>query len=103
MCIRDRRRYPLTARERELARHLTGILDPFWFLFLALELGLALGLYGLGKGSFWLGFIGVLLLFVCNYLVARVVGLFIDHLMQRKGGAPLLLLFIMLLGIAPSA
>jgi len=96
------RRYPLNAREREMARHLTGILDPFWFLFLALELGLALGLYGIGKGSFWFGFIGVLLLFVSNYLVARVVGLFIDHLMQRKGGAPLLLLFIMMLGIAPS-
>src|SRR3954447_4802867 len=51
------RRYPLTARERELARHLTGILDPFWFLFLALELGLALGLYVMGQGSFWFGFI----------------------------------------------
>ena len=81
------RRYPLTALDRRLARHLTGIVDPFWFLFLALELGLAVGLYVLGAGSFWFGLIAVLLLFVSNYLLARVVGLFIDRLMQRKGGA----------------
>ncbi|MEO8593719.1 MAG: hypothetical protein ABI759_10375 [Candidatus Solibacter sp.] len=96
------RRYPLNAQDRRFARHLTGILDPFWFLFLALELGLAIGLYGMGQGSFWFGFLGVLLLFVSNYLLARVVGQFIDQLMQRKGGAPILLLGIMLLGILPS-
>src|ERR1035441_5658274 len=43
------RRYPLTAPDRRIARHLTGILDPFWFLFLALELGLAVGLYVMGE------------------------------------------------------
>ena len=96
------RRYPLTAADRRLARHLIGILDPFWFLFLALELGLAVGLYVIGAGSFWFGFIAVLLLFVANYLLARVVGLFMDQLMQRKGGAPILLLLIMSLSFLPS-
>ena len=96
------RRYPLTRRDRRVARHLIGIVDPFWFLFLALELGLAVGLYVLGAGSFWFGFIAVLLLFVCNYLLARVVGLFIDRLMQRKGGAAILLGLIMSLSIVPS-
>ena len=96
------RRYPLTAADRRIARHLTGILDPFWFLFLALELGLAVGLYVMGAGSFWFGLIAVLLLFAANYLLARVVGLFIDQLMQRKGGAPVLMMLIMTLAILPS-
>ena len=67
------RRYPVNATERRLARHLIGIVDPFWFLFLALEVGLAVGLYAAGAGSFWLGFLAALLLFVCNYLAARVL------------------------------
>jgi hypothetical protein len=96
------RRYPLTAADRRIARHLTGIVDPFWFLFFALELGLAVGLYVMGAGSFWFGFLAVLLLFAANYLLARVVGLFIDQLMQRKGGAPVLLLLIMSLAFLPS-
>ncbi len=97
------RRYPLSAADRRMARHLTGILDPFWFLFFALELGLAVGLYVMGAGSFWFGLIAVLLLFSANYLLARVVGLFIDQLMQRKGGAPILMGLIMMLAILPSA
>ena len=97
------RRYPLTAADRRIARHLTGILDPFWFLFFALELGLMVGLYVLGAGSFWFGLVAVLLLFVANYLLARVVGLFIDQLMQRKGGAPVLTVLIIALAMLPSA
>jgi hypothetical protein len=96
------RRYPLAAADRRIARHLTGILDPFWFLFLALQLGLAIGLYVLGAGSFWFGFLAVLLLFAANYLLARVIGQFIDQLMQRKGGAPVLMMLIMTLSILPS-
>ncbi len=95
------RRYPLTAPDRRIARHLTGILDPFWFLFFALQLGLMVGLYVLGSGSFWFGLAAVLLLFAANYLLARVVGQFIDQLMQRKGGAPVLLGLIMTLAILP--
>ncbi len=97
------RRYPLTAADRRIARHLTGIVDPFWFLFFALELGLAVGLYVMGAGSFWFGFLAVLLLFAANYLLARVVGLFIDQLMQRKGGAPVLMGLILTLAFLPGA
>src|SRR5207344_1025079 len=97
------RRYPLTAADRRLARHLTGILDPFWFLFLALQLGLMVRLYVLGAGSFWFGLLAVLLLFTANYLLARVVSLFIDLLMQRKGGGAILMVLIMTLAIGPSA
>src|ERR1039458_4110581 len=64
------RRYPLKARERRFARYFTGIVDPFWLLFLALDLGLAFGLYLYGSGSLALGLIAVLSLLVCNYLPA---------------------------------
>ena len=96
------RRYPLAAADRRIARHLTGIVDPFWMLFFALDVGLALGLYGAGAGSFWFGMVAVLLLFVCNYLLARVVGTWIEGLMQRKGGGAILLGLVMLLAILPS-
>ena len=55
-----------------------------------------------GRGSFWFGLIAVLLLFAANYLLARVVGLFIDQLMQRKGGALVLMVLVMMLAILPS-
>lgn len=96
------RRYPVNATERRLARHLVGIVDPFWFLFLALQVGLAVGLYVAGAGSFWLGFLAALLLFVCNYLAARVLALMVDRMMERKSGAFLLLVLILSLSIGPS-
>jgi hypothetical protein len=94
------RRYPVGALERRLTRHLVGIVDPFWFLVLALELGLAVGLYAMGAASFWLGTIAVLLLFVCNYLFARVFGVLVDRMMQNKAGgaAMLVLIFAFSLG-----
>jgi len=96
------RRYTLRASDRWIARHLIGIADPFWLLFLALDLGLALGLYVAGAGSFWFGLIAVLLLFLCNYVLARVVALAIDRMMQRRAGSALLLALVMGLAIAPS-
>jgi hypothetical protein len=88
------RRYPVGALERRLTRHLIGIVDPFWFLVLALELGLAVGLYAMGAASFWLGVIAVLMLFVCNYLFARVFGVLVDRVMQNKAGGAVMLVLI---------
>jgi hypothetical protein len=96
------RRYPLSASDRRTARHLIGVADPFWILFLAMYIGLALGLYGAGAGSFGFGMAAVLLLFVCNYLLARIVALAIDRMMQRRGGSILLLGLILLLSLGPS-
>jgi hypothetical protein len=81
------RRYPLKARERRIARHFTGIADPYWFLFFALYLGLAFGLYACGAGSFLLGLVAVLLLYACNYLAAQVLGLILEQALARKGGS----------------
>jgi hypothetical protein len=89
------RRYPVSALDCLLTRHLIGIVDPFWFLILALELGLAVGLYAMGAASFWLGVAAVLLLFVCNYLFARVFGALVDRMMRHKAGGAVMLIVIM--------
>jgi hypothetical protein len=96
------RRYPLNARDRRLVRHLIGIVDPFWFFFLALEFGLAVGISVMGAGSFWRGTTAVVLLFLCNYLFANVVALFVDRLVNRKGGAAILIALILTLSLGPS-
>jgi|SRR5579871_438784 len=97
------RRYPLGSGERLLVRHLVGILDPFWYLILALEIGLGLGMYFFGQGSFWLGMVAVVLLFLSNYAFARVVSQLVERLVSKKGGSTLLLAFIVSLGLLPSA
>jgi hypothetical protein len=101
------RRYPLNAIERRFARHFTGIADPYWFLFFALYLGLAFGLYVAGVGSFPLGAIAALLLWTCNYLAARVTGLLLDQVMARRGGSmalpALMITFCFLPGLAVPA
>lgn len=97
------RRYPMTALERRLARHITAIVDPFWFLVLALDLGLAIGLYAMGAAGFWAALASVLLLLVANYFLARLVALAVDRMIQRKGGSVLLLGGIMALSMIPGA
>lgn len=96
------RRYPLSGLDRRVARHCIGILDPFWFLFLIMELGLVLGLYALGGGSFWLGLVAVLLLMLTNYLAARVAGLGIDRLVRKRAGTSILMGVVILLAFVPS-
>jgi hypothetical protein len=96
------RRYPLRATDRRIARHLIGIADPFWLLFLALYIGMAVGMYVAGGSGFWSGLIAVLLLFACNYVFARVIALVIDRMMQKRGGSALLLALVLVLALAPS-
>jgi hypothetical protein len=81
------RRYPVTAFDRRLARHLIGIIDPFWLLALVLELGLVVGLYVLGAASFLPGFLAVLLLVVSNYLLARIIETILERLMEGPAGS----------------
>src|SRR5581483_6327368 len=94
------RRYPIGASERRLVRHLVGIIDPFWLLTLALELGLVVGLYVMDAASFLLGFVAVLLLFVSNYLLARVIEAIIDRLTKRESGSMVLMIGVMLLSFS---
>jgi hypothetical protein len=98
---RELRRYPVGAIERRVSRHLVAVIDPFWFLGLAMDVGLAFGLYIMGVGSFGTGLIAVVLLFLSNYLAARVVGVFIDRLMQHKIGS--LVLVATIFGISVGA
>jgi hypothetical protein len=94
------RRYPVTGAERRLVRHLIGIIDPFWVLTLLLELGLLLGLYVLGAASLVAGLAAVLLLFICNYLAARLIEALIDRLTKRNSGSIVLMAAVMLLSLS---
>ena len=100
---RELRRYPLTAADRRFTRHLIGIVDPFWFLFLVLELGLPLGLYVRGRRQLLVRLASRCCCCssptTCWPAWSRSV---VDRLMQRKGGAAVLMSAIMLLGILPS-
>jgi hypothetical protein len=92
----------LRAAERRVTRHFIGIADPFWILFLVLDLGIAFGLYLFGAGSFWFGLVAVLLLFVCNYIAARVLGMLVQRLTSQKFGAMIMLVLVICVGMVPA-
>ena len=96
------RRYPLSLQERRFARHFIGIVDPFWALVFALDVGLLCGLCWFGTASVWLGLPAILLLLVSNYLLARAAGLLVDRLSQSQAGSAALLAAVMLIGFIPA-
>jgi hypothetical protein len=95
-------RYPLRQRERFVARHFLGIVDPFWILVLIVELGLVFGMYVWGAYSLGYGTAAALLLFVCGYLSARAMGAWIDGLMATRSGSGVVLLLILSISILPA-
>jgi hypothetical protein len=95
------RRYPLHQRERFVARHFLGIVDPFWILVLILELGLVLGMFVWGAYSLGYGTAAALLLFLCGYLLARAIGAWIDGLMATRSGSAVVMLLILSIAILP--
>jgi len=97
------RRYPLTALERRVARHFLGILDPFWILILGLELGLAFGLYLVDAASLAMGLLAIALLFLSNYLLARVLALIVERVASKRGGSSILLASVICLCMLPAA
>jgi hypothetical protein len=95
------RRFPLRGRERLVARHFLGLADPFWVFILALEAGLVVGLYVFGTYSFWCGALAALLLYVCGYLLTRVVGVWIERLMNTRSGSMIVLGLVLALSLLP--
>ncbi len=85
------RKYPLNAGGRLAARHITGLLEPVWILILALEAGLATGMYVFGGGNYWLGWAAVLILVITNYLLAWDLACVAAGLMRLRGGKIMLL------------
>jgi len=98
---KELRRYPLTAGQRRMARHITGIVDPFWFLVLAANLGLVIAMYALGAASLAAGIGAMVLLIPSNYLLARVVTQVVDRLIMRRGGAIVLMAAVIGLSMVP--
>ena len=95
------RRYPLNIWERRVSRHLVGIVDPWWLLILALDCGLGAGLCVVGGFNPVSMVAAVLLLFLTNYLAARVISQFIEGLVKLKGGSAFLMVFVMALALLP--
>jgi hypothetical protein len=95
------RRYPVSASDRRLARHLIGVIDPFWILTFALEIGLVVGLYVWGgPGNIALGFLAVLLLLPANYLVARLIETVISRMMQGPSGSTFVMIGVLALSLS---
>ncbi|HTQ54724.1 MAG TPA: hypothetical protein VMI94_09710 [Bryobacteraceae bacterium] len=95
------RRFPLDARARLAARHLTGLLEPVWLFAFGLFAGLAVGLYVFGAGSFGWGLLGALLLLVADYLLARVLATLIEWLAHVRGGTAILFLLLVSVCMLP--
>jgi hypothetical protein len=95
------RRYPLTGSERRLARHVTGLVDPFWLIVMALDIGLVIGLYILGAANLLAGLVAIAVLIAANYLLARLVTVIVDKLMVLRGGAAILMGIILGLSVVP--
>ena len=96
------RRYPLSAFERLAARQMLAFLEPLWMLVLAVNGGLAFGLYAVGVASFWLAMPTAVLLAFANYLLARVVLTAIARVMVMRGGTFVLLIVFMVMCLLPS-
>jgi hypothetical protein len=94
------KRYPLKALERFMVRHIVGISDPFWILFLAIGSALVVRLSLFGSYSFAGCTVGLLLLFFCTYLLSHTLTVWIDQLMETNQGG-LVFVLIMLLGFVP--
>ncbi|HEY7392526.1 MAG TPA: hypothetical protein VH640_28660 [Bryobacteraceae bacterium] len=96
------RRYPLRERERFVARHFLGIVDPFWILVLIVDLGLVFGMYVWGGYSLGYGTAAALLLFLCGYLLARAIGAWIEGLMATRSGPGVVMLLILSISVLPA-
>lgn len=95
------RRYPITALERHVTRHVIGLADPFWFLIASLEIGFAVGLCVLGDANPPAALGAILLLFPSNYLLARILGIGIDRLVSRNAGFVFLVVLILIITVLP--
>jgi hypothetical protein len=95
------RRYPLTAGERRLVKFFIGIVDPFWFLVLLIDLGLVAGIYVFGSASLGIGVLAALVLLASNYALARTLGMLIDRLAETKMGSGIMLLLVLSISMLP--
>ena len=96
------RRYPLKPLERLAARQLTAILDPLWMIMAALYLSFGIGLVYYGVAAVPRALLGAVLLLPANYLFARVILTLVERLMATRNGQMFLLVFVMVLALAPS-
>src|SRR5579864_187411 len=95
------RRYPLNALERFTVHHFLGLADPFWFLILAVEMGLVVGLYIYGPFSWLNSAIAAFLFFFSCYVAARAFTAWIDRLMATASGYVVMFMLFIVGALAP--
>jgi len=96
------RRYPLTRFERLVARYAVGLLDPLWIFVFVLDLGVAAGSVALGASLWWVAVPAAILLFLTNYLAARLLVEAVGRIMGTRSGPVLLILGVVLLFTLPA-
>jgi hypothetical protein len=86
------RRYPLSRFERLVSRYAVGLFDPLWLFVFVLDLGVATGYAALGASHWWIAIPAAILLFLTNYLAARLLVEIVGRIMVMRGGPVLLVL-----------
>lgn len=81
------RRYPMSGRQRSVARHVVTFVEPTWLFVLATEIGLAVGFGAWLATSIWLSMMAIALLVLINYVTARIVVGIGERLMASRSGA----------------
>jgi hypothetical protein len=95
------RRYPLTRLERLVSRYAVGLFDPLWLFVFVLDVSIAAGFVATSPARWWAAFPAAALLFLTNYLAARLLAEVVGRITAtRVGSAALILAFAVLLASA---
>ncbi len=95
------RRYPLTRLDRLAARYAVGLFDPLWLLVFVLDFSITAGFVATSAARWWAAFPAAALLFLTNYLAARLLAEVVGRITAtRVGSAALILAFAVLLASA---
>jgi hypothetical protein len=93
------RRYPMSNRQRLVARHVATLLEPTWLFVLGIEIGLAFGFRMAVANSIALALAAAVLLVLINYLAARIVVGIGERVLATRAGTLVVMIAIGLLPI----
>lgn len=81
------RRFPVSSRQRSLARHVLVLLEPTWLLVAASEAGLAAGFCMVAGAPIGITVLALSLLLLINYLGARILAAVATRILSTGTGA----------------
>lgn len=80
------RRYPISSRQRAIARHLLALLEPTWLLVVVAEAGLAIGFCLAAASPVVVALVIVWFLLLTNYLAARILAAVANRILSTGPG-----------------